>query len=109
MTNKFQTHDIIINQKPKKFVTHKFNTCYGDRVSYQLKRGAAPGNGKVSLRMSDLQPLHERWIADMYDYLKQQKRLMLNGFYKAGITGTVNSANKVVARIENPFTEKRAL
>ena len=26
LTNKFQSLDISINQKPKKFVSHKFNT-----------------------------------------------------------------------------------
>ena len=45
----------------------------------------------------------------MYDYLKQQMESILNGFDKAGITEAVKSANKVFARIGNPFTEKREL
>ena len=56
--------------------------------------------------MSDLKPLHARWIVDMYTYLKQQRESILNGFDKAGITEAFKSANEVFARIENPYTEK---
>ena len=105
-TNKFQPLDISINQKAKKFISHKFNTWYADRVSEQLKKVVVPGDVKVSMKMSDLKPLHARWIVDMHTYLKQQKESILNGFGKAGITEAVNSANELFARIENPFAEK---
>ena len=58
------------------------------------------------MKMSDLKPMHARWIVDMYTYLKQQKESILNGFDKVGITEPVKSANEVFARIENPFVEK---
>ena len=58
------------------------------------------------MKMSDLKPLHARWIVDMYTYLKQQRESILNGFDKAGITEAFKSANEVFARIENPYTEK---
>ena len=69
----------------------------------------APVNVKVSLKMSDLKSLYARWIVEINDYLRQQKGSILNGFDKAGITETIKSANEVFTRIENPFTEKRAL
>ena len=68
----------------------------------------APGYMKGSVEMSDLKPLHARWIVDMCTYLKQQKESILNGFDKARITEAVKSANEVFARIENTFVEKRA-
>ena len=108
LPNKFQPLDISINQKVKKLISHKFNTCYADLVGEQLKKSVAPGDVKVSLKISDLKPLHPHWIVDMYTYLKQQKESILNGFDKACITEAVKSANEVFARIENPFTEKRA-
>ena len=58
------------------------------------------------MEMSDLKPLHARWIVDMYTYLKQQRESILNGFDKAGITEAFKSANEVFARNENPYTEK---
>ena len=108
LTNKFQPLDISINQKAKKFISHKFNTWYPDRVSEQLKNGVAPGDVKVSMKISDLKPLHARWTVDMYIFLKQQKESILKGLGKAGITEAVKSANEVFARTENPFPEKRA-
>ena len=78
-----------------------------DLVSEQLKTGVAPGDVKLSMKISDLKPLHAHWMVDMYTYLKQQKESILNGFDKAGITEAVKSANEVFARIENPFAEKR--
>ena len=50
--------------------------------------------------------LHARWIVEMFDYLKQQNESIMNGFDKAGIT-EAKSANEVISRVENPFTEKR--
>ena len=99
LTNKFQPLDISINQKAKKFVAHKFNTWYTDRVSEQLRRGAAPGEVKISMKLSDLKPLHARWIVDIFVYLKQQNESIVNGFDKAGITEAVKSANEVFSRI----------
>ena len=108
LTNKFQPLDISINQKAKKFISHKFNTWYTDRVSEQFQKGVAPVDVKVSKKMSNLKLLHARCVVDMYTYLKQQKESILNGFDKAGITEAVKSANEVFARFENPFAEKRA-
>ena len=66
LTNKFQPLNISINQKAEKFISHKFNTWYADRVNELLKKGVAPGDVKVSVKMSDLKPLHAFWIVDMY-------------------------------------------
>ena len=60
LTNKFQPLDISINQKARKFVSHKFNTWYADRVSKQLRRGVATGDVKVSMKLSNLKPLYGR-------------------------------------------------
>ena len=66
LTNKFQPLHISINQKAKKFISHKFNTWYVDPVSEQLKEGVAPGDVKESMKISDFKILHARWIFDMY-------------------------------------------
>ena len=107
VTNKFHSLGITINQKDKKFISHKLNTCYRDCVSYQLKRGVATGTDRLSLRMSDLKPMRARWIAEMHDYLKQQKGFMLNVIYKVVITRTVKPANEVFTRIENPLQKSK--
>ena len=107
LTNKFQPLDISINQSAKKFISHKFNTWYADRVSKQLSNGVSPGDVKVSLKLSDLKPLHARWIVETYNHLKLQNDSIIKGFDAAGITEAIKSANSVFARVENPFDEQR--
>ena len=101
LTNKFQPLDLTINQKEKKYVSSKFNEWYAERVSKQLMNGKAPGDVKVSLKLSDLKPLHAKWIVEMYGYLKQQKESVVKGFEKAGILEAVKMAQEVYGRCEN--------
>ena len=72
LTNKFQPSDININQSAKKLISNKFNACYADKVRKQLSNGVAPGDVKVSLKLSDLKHLHARWIVETSNHLKQQ-------------------------------------
>ena len=65
LANNFQSLDIIVNQKAKKLVSHKFNTWHGDPFSDQLKCDVAPGNVTLSLKMSDMKLLHARCIVEM--------------------------------------------
>ena len=73
LMNKFQPLDISINQSAKKFISNKFNVWYADTVSKQLSNGVAPGDVKISLKLSDLKPLHARWIVETCNHLKHQK------------------------------------
>ena len=68
LTIKLQPLEITTKQKV--FISNKFNTWYGDRANNQLKRGVAPVNVKLSLKMSDIKPLHALWIVEMHGYLK---------------------------------------
>ena len=52
----------IFNQKAKKFVPNQFNKWYGERVNCQLTNGKSTGDVKVSLKLSDLKPLHAKWV-----------------------------------------------
>ena len=57
----------------------------------------APGNVKVWLKIFDLKFLHAGWIAEMHDYPKQEKGLILNGFDNADIAESVKSAKEIFA------------
>ena len=67
--------------------------------------GKAPGDGKVSLKLSDLKPLHAKWIVEMYGYLKQQKESVVKGFEKAGILEAVKMAQEVYAGVKILLTK----
>ena len=49
--------------------------------------------------MANLKPLHARWIVGIYEYLKQSKRSILNGFDKTGITEAAKWESEVFVRI----------
>ena len=70
LTNKFQSLGITINQKAKKFVSNQFNKWYTEKVSHQLTNRKSQVDLKVSLKLSDLKPLHAKWVVEINDYLK---------------------------------------
>ena len=107
LTNKFQPLDISINPSAKKFTSNKFNARYADRVSKQLSNGVAPGYIKVSLKLSDLEPLHARWIVETHNHLKHQNDSIIKAFDAAGISEAITCANDVFTRVENLFDEQR--
>ena len=98
LTNKFQPLDITVN-KPAK--------SYTEQVAKQLNEGKAPADVEVSLNLSEIKPLHAKWIYEMYKDLREHSDLVLNGFESAGITEMVEKSNKVFERIENSLLASR--
>ena len=103
LTNKFQSLDITVNKPAKRFIKDKYNMWYPEQVSKQLNEVKAPPDVEVSLNLSEIKPLHAKWIYEMYEYLRGRSDLVLNGFESAGITEVVEKSNEVFERIENPF------
>ena len=60
---------------------------------------------KVSFKLSDLKPLHARWIVETCNHLKHQNNSIIKGFDAAGISEAITCANDVFTRVENPFDE----
>ena len=65
----------------------------------------APGDVKVSLKLSDLKPLHAKWIVEMYGYLKQQKESVVKGFEKAGILEAARWHKKCMPNVKILLTK----
>ena len=107
LTNKFQPLDVSISQSAKKFISNKFNACYADRVSKQLSNGVALCDVKVSLKLSDLKPLHARWIVETCNHLKHQNDSIIKSFDAAVINEAITCANDVFTPVRNPFDERR--
>ena len=62
-----------------------------------------PTEVKITSKLSDLKPLHASWIVDLYEHLKKETGMVIEGFDSAGITEAVNNAQSVNEKIENPF------
>ena len=107
LTNKFQPLDITINKPAKSFIKDKYNMWYTKQVAKQLNEGKAPADVEVSLNLSEIKPLHAKWIYEMYEYLRGRSDLVFNGFESAWITETVEKSNEVFERIESLFLASR--
>ena len=103
LTNKFQPLDVTVNKPAKSFISNKYNEWSAEQVAKQLQKGIPPADIQVSLKLGELKVMHARSISALYDYLCDQKEIILNGFKAAGITEAVESASAVLQRIENPF------
>ena len=58
-------------------------------MSKQLSNGIAPGDIKVSLKLSDLRLLHAKWIVDAYNHLRKQNNAIIKGFDATEITEVI--------------------
>ena len=107
LTNKFQPLDITVNKPAKSVISNKYNEQFSKQVSQQLEKGIQPADVKVSLGLIELKVMHAKWILELYNHLCHQNEIILNGFKAASITEAVESANTVLERIENPFSEQQ--
>ena len=103
IANKFQPLDITVNKPAKCFISERYNKWYAEQVTNQLNEGKDPADVAVSLKLSEVKPLHAKWIVEMYEYLQGRNDLVFNGFRAVGITEAVEKANEVFHRVENPF------
>ena len=91
LTNKFQPLDITVNKPAKSFIKDKYNMWYSEQVAKQLSEGKALVDVEVSLNLSEIKPLHGKWIYEMHEYLRGRSDLVLNGFESAVITEAVEN------------------
>ena len=83
-TDRLQPMDLSINKAAKEFMRSRFREWYATEVHRQLEEGSKQIS-PVDLRMSTMKPLGARWLVSLYDYIKQQNSLVLNGFKADGI------------------------
>ena len=105
LTNKFQPLDLSVNKAAKSFIQNKYNDWFAEQVSTQLRNGKDPADVKVSSKLSDLKPLHARWVVDWYHYVQDEKQMIINGFDSAGISEAVHNAQQFYEMVENPFRD----
>ena len=105
LTNKFQPLDISVKKAGKSFISDKYNSWLANEVSKQLRAQKAAADVKVSLKLSVIRSLHAKWIVDLYNTLKDDKKMAINGFRSAGITEAIENVKVMVEKVENFFKE----
>ena len=87
-THKLQPMDLSVNKSKKDHLKKQLIEWYSSRV-YNDKGNAEPT--PVDLRLSIMRPLNARWIVSAYNHLKENTKVVINGFKEAGITQILES------------------
>ena len=101
-TNKSKPLDLSVNKTSKSFI--KYNDWFADQV-FTLQNGKYPTDVKTSSKLSNLKPIHARWIVDWYNHVIKEKEMIARGFKSAVILETVQNTDDIHEKIENPFRE----
>ena len=81
-TDRLQPMDLTINEAAKEFMHCKFHEWYASEVQKQLDKGES---SPVDLKTSTVKPLRAKWVKSLYDHIKKQDLLVVNGFKAAGM------------------------
>ena len=73
LTNKFQPLDLSVDKAAKWFIQNKYNDWFADQVFTQLQNVKDPNDVKISSKLSNLKPIHARWIVDYYNHVIMEK------------------------------------
>ena len=58
---------------------------------------------KVSLKLSVIKPLHAKWVVNLYNTLKDDGEIAINGLRSAEIAEALENAKNMVEKVENPL------
>ena len=58
---------------------------------------------KISLKLRNLKLLHAKWVTEMYQYLKQQKKSIIKRFEKSRLMGNLKCANEIYMKCEHSY------
>ena len=89
----------------KSFIQNKYYDWFADQVLTQLQNGKDPTDVKILFKLSDLKPIHARWIVDCCNHVIKEKEMIVRGFNSAGISEAVQNAKDIQENIEDPFRE----
>ena len=105
LTNKFQPLDLSVNKAAKSFIQNKYNDWLADQIFTQLQNGKDPTDVWISSKLSDLKPIHVRWIVNWFNHVIKEKEMTVRGFNSAGTSKAVQNAEDIYEKIENAFKE----
>lgn len=88
-TGVLQPLDISVNGPFKQQMKQSFTVWYSQQVHEQLYGGKSVEDINVDMRISNLEPVHARWLISAIVYLKCEKDILLCGFEQVGIYDVV--------------------
>jgi len=82
--------DIAVNKPAKDFVRQKFQSWYGEQIAVQLEGTEDQVIETVDLSMIVMKEAGSEWLESMFKYINDNPQFIVNGFVRAGITGTLD-------------------
>ena len=69
----------------------KFSKWYSTQILHALENACEPMNAKVSVKLTNMKPLHARWLSEFYNYINSSDghEITRNGCLRAGNTNAV--------------------
>lgn len=93
-TDRLQPLDVSTNKAAKDFLREKFRQWYAQEVEKQLQAGTAVNAVKVNMGMAVMKEVGAKWLTALYDKLRTETSIVVNGFKNAGITEAVQKARE---------------
>lgn len=91
-TDRLQPLDVSTNKPAKDFLRFKFQAWYADKLSTQLvEKSGSTTLQPVDLKLNTMKPLGARWMIELYNYLKLNPQIIINGFKEVGILDILKS------------------
>ncbi len=88
-TGELQPLDLTGNNKFKGGLKNEFTDWYASIITDGLKKNLDVKDIKVDLTLTNLKPLHARWVIHAFDKMKEDTECLVAGWEKAGIKAAV--------------------
>ena len=91
-TDRLQPLDISVNKPAKQFFKKKFDEWYTDQIMQQI-HGQDVEEVElqpVDLSLAALRDLGGQWLVEMSEYISDNPQIIVNGFFKSGITQAID-------------------
>ena len=91
MTHIFQPLDLTVNETFGTFMHKKFSKWYSTQILHALENGCEPMDAKVSVKLTNMKPLHAKWLSEFYNYINSSDghEITRNGCLRAGNTDAI--------------------
>ena len=93
-TDRLQPLDVSVNKAAKEFLRNSFQKWYASIVCSQLNRKTE--KKAVDLRLSVMKPHGAKWLVELYEYLRNNPDVIINGFRETGILDCIDSVTSIL-------------
>ena len=93
-TDRLQPLDVSTNKAAKDFLREKFRQWYAEEVEKQLQIGTAAEAIQINMGMAVMKEVGAKWLTALYDKLRTETSIVVNGFKNVGIIEAVKKARE---------------